>query len=54
MLGCLKYVLETSASMSPNTTPETRRDVGEPAQVEDHGNGEPDLEMDVSHLPEGN
>lgn len=41
VLGCLKYVLETSASMSSNTTLETRRDGGEPDQVEDHGNANP-------------
>ena len=45
VLGCLKYVLETSANMGPNSTPE--RDGGEP--VEDHGDYEPDLDND--YLP---
>ncbi len=43
VLGCLKYLLETSASMSPNVTPE--KDGGEP--MEDRSDGESDAEMDV-------
>jgi hypothetical protein len=43
VLGCLKYMLETSASMSPNVTRE--KDGGEP--VED-GESEPGMDVDDS------
>jgi hypothetical protein len=42
VLGCLKYLLETSASMSPNVRPE--RDGGEP--VGDQSDGESDMDVD--------
>lgn len=51
VLGCLKYILERSASMSPNVTPE--KDGGE--QAEDQSDGESDMDLDsneyVSPLP---
>jgi hypothetical protein len=42
VLGCLKYILEMSANMSPNLTPE--QDGGEP--VEDHSDGESSMDID--------
>jgi hypothetical protein len=42
VLGCLKYILEMSASMSPNSTPEQDGDEA----VEDHSDGEPEMDID--------
>jgi hypothetical protein len=42
VLGCLKYILEMSASMSPNLTHE--QDGDEP--VEDHSDGESEMDLD--------
>jgi hypothetical protein len=44
ILGCLKYILEKSASMSPNSSPESQRDGGEMDQMVDSGS---DAEMDI-------
>jgi hypothetical protein len=46
VLGCLKYILEMSASMSPNLTPESEQDGDEP--VEDHSDGESEMDIDDS------
>jgi hypothetical protein len=42
VLGCLKYILETSAKMSPNVTPEKREQTG----VEDQVDGDPAMDID--------
>ena len=46
ILGCLKYILEMSANMSPKVTPE--KNSGE--SVEDHGNCESDMDIDDNYV----
>lgn len=51
ILGCLKYMLEMSADMSPNVTPEM--DLDGPAGGENHGDYDPALDIDNSDAPPG-
>jgi hypothetical protein len=46
VLGCLKYTLEMSASMSPNLTPE--QDGGEPDEDHSDSDGESSMDIDDS------
>jgi len=54
VLGCLKYILEISVSMSPNINATLEKNSGEP--VEDHSDSESDIDIDDNNyarpLPE--